>query len=399
MRIAAFALLLTAVLPCRPAPPPAQLASAGSRPPDPGSRTPDREQRFPLRVEGTGFVDSSGKAFQWRGTTAFQLAEMIASSREQQAIAYLDWAKSEDLSVVRVLLMAQHLFKLTPEAGRQALPRLLDLAKARGIAVEAVALADTKDVRIDFDAHVREIGRIALEKGNAFVEIANEPGHATQDVKLHDPGFAKRLASLVPDPVLVALGSVEYGEGYGQAGDYATTHLPRGSKGWEHVHLVAEGVRHVYAMKKPVISDEPIGAGHEFDPGRRDNDPARFAAAAALTRLTGMGATFHYEGGLYARLPTGRETACLAAWRMGLALLDGVSTEGEFAHGERAARVAKPTTSAADQRVYARVGANDAVVLVVGSDPVTLEWASGWKVVRLAAVPGASVAIAARNGQ
>ena len=323
---------------------------------------------------------------------------MIANGREREAIAYLDWATSEDLTVVRVLLMAQHLFQLTPEGGRKALPRLLDLAKTRGIAVEAVVFADTKDVKIDFDAHIREVGRIALEKGNAFVEIANEPGHPTQDVKLHDPAFAKRLADLVPEPVIVSLGSIEYGEGYGHAGDYATTHLPRGDKGWEHVQLLTEGVRHIYALKKPLISDEPIGAGPAFDPGRRDDEPARFAAAAALTRLIGMGATFHYEGGLYARIPRGREAACLAAWRLGLALLDGAPVDGEFASGERAARVAKAAGASADHHLYARVGARDAVVLVVNAGgPTTVEWASGWKEVRHASVPGAYVAIAARD--
>ena len=53
---------------------------------------------------------------------------MIASGKEAEAAAYLDWAKSQDINVVRVLLMAQHLFELTPEAGRAALPKLLDLA-------------------------------------------------------------------------------------------------------------------------------------------------------------------------------------------------------------------------------------------------------------------------------
>jgi hypothetical protein len=257
---------------------------------------------FPLRVEGTAFVDASGKPFVWRGITSFQLAEMIAHGREQEATAYLEWAKSEELTVVRVLLMARHLFELTPEDGRRALPRLLDLAKARGLAIEIVALADTKDRNLDYDAHIHEVGRIALEKGNAFVEIANEPGHHTQDPKLHDAAFAKRLADLLPEPLVVALGSFEYGEGYA-AGDYATTHVPRGDREWDHVYEIAAGSDRVAQLKKPVVSDEPIGAGPEYDPGRRDNDPSRFAAAAALTRLVGMAATFHYEGACTRRSP------------------------------------------------------------------------------------------------
>src|SRR5688572_13766526 len=204
---------------------------------------------FPLRVEGTGFVDATGQPFVWRGITSFQLAEMIARGREQEAVAYLDWAKSEELTVVRVLLMARHLFELTPEDGRQALPRLLDLAKVRGLAIEIVALADTKDRSTDYDAHIREVGRIALDKGNAFVEIANEPGHHTQDPKLHDAAFAKHLADLLPEQLIVAFGSFEYGEGYA-AGDYATTHVPRG-EGWNHVLDIAKGAGRVRSLKKP----------------------------------------------------------------------------------------------------------------------------------------------------
>ncbi len=284
---------------------------------------------FPIGVKGTAFVDAAGKPFEWRGITAFRLAEMIANGREQEAAAYLDWARSEELTVVRVLLMAQGLFKLAPDAGRTALPRLLDLAKARGVAVEVVAFADTKDVPLDYDAHVREIGRIALERGNAFVELANEPGHPTQDSPLHQAAFLQRLAAQLPEPLVVALGSIEYGDGFASA-DYATTHLARGEKDWDHVLAVPERLKSVIALRKPLVSDEPIGAGPEYQPGRRDNEPSRFAAAAALTRFVGMSATFHYEGGLQAAIPAGREAACLAAWQLGLALLKDMPLDGEF---------------------------------------------------------------------
>ena len=307
--------------------PTAQTPSASLRPPSRRRSRPAQtgspqapvslQPAFPLRVDGTGFADAAGRPFLWRGITAFRLAEMIAAGREQEAVAYLDWARAERLNVVRVLLMAQHLFKLAPEAGRAALPRLLELAKERGIAVEIVAFADTKDVAVDYEAHIREVGRIADEKGNGFVEIANEPGHPTQDARLHDAAFAKRLADLVPDRVIVALGSVEDGEGY-SAGDYATFHFPRGQKDWDHVLSLSDGARRVRELKKPVVSDEPIGAGPEYLPGRRDNEPSRFAAAAALTRLAGMAATFHYEGGLQAKIPT--RAAKPHAWPPGVAV-------------------------------------------------------------------------------
>ena len=69
---------------------------------------------------------------------------------------------------------------------------------------------------------------------------------------------------------------------------------------------------------RPVVSDEPIGAAREAVPGRRDNSPAQFRAAAKATRAAGMYGTFHYEGGLQARIPEGVELACFNAWMDGL---------------------------------------------------------------------------------
>lgn len=341
---------------------------------------------FPIRIEGRRFVDAGGRPFQWRGITSFQLAEMIAGGREAEAAAYLDWAKVQDVTVVRVLLMAQHLFELTPEAGRAALPKLLDLAKERGIAIEVVALADTRGVKIDYEAHVREIGRIAMEKGNAFIELANEPGHPTQSDQVHEPAFLRKLAALLPEPLVVALGSFEYGEGFA-GGDYATTHVPRGDEGWDHVYEVATRAERVAQLKKPVVSDEPIGAGPEYQAGRRDNDPARFAAAAALTRLAGMEATFHYEGGLYSRIPAGPEAESLSAWKDGLELVGPPRHEGEFLPPDAVSRIA---TIDSPGRAYARVTSGQATILIVNpGDSASITLQPEWKEAGRKAIPGA----------
>lgn len=360
--------------------------------PLPPSR-PARQTPHPtFRTAGTTFVGPTDQPFHWRGITAFRLAEFIATGREPEVVAYLDWASLQRLTVVRVLLTAQHLFKLSPEQGLSALPRLLDLAKARRLAVEVVALADTGGATFDYDPFIRDVGRIAAEKGNAFVEIANEPGHPTQDRRLHDPLFVKRLAALVPEPVPVALGSAEYSEGYA-AGDYITFHFPRGTREWDHVYGLAAGASLVARLKKPVVSDEPIGAGAAFQSGRRDNDPARFAAAAALTRLAGMGATFHYEGGLQARIPTGREAECAAAWRKGLALLDGAALEGEFLEGDRLAPVAKITGA----RAFGRVSGSRATLLLLNARAgMSVKWKAGWRESGRSAVPGAQLIAATR---
>lgn len=280
--------------------------------------TPDASQAPAPRVKpaGTEFRQASGRTFPWRGITAFRLAEQIASGREADAAAYLDWTAANDVTVVRVLAMAQHLFKLTPADGLRALPRLLELAAQRNIHVEIVALADTAGLNLDLDAHVEAVGKIAAAHPNAFLEIANEPFHPTQDPRLHDRATLARLAALVPDDVVVAYGSDAPGNSGG--GDYVTVHMPRGQDAWDHVLALGAGRELVEKYGRPVVSDEPIGAAATFDAGRRDNAPDRFRAAAMLTRAAGMHATFHYEGGLQARIPEGIELACFKAWLEGL---------------------------------------------------------------------------------
>ncbi len=278
-----------------------------------------------LRIDGTLFVNADGSRFHWRGITAFRLVEMAANGREVDAAAYLDWAAQNGVSVVRVLTMARHLFELAPADGLRGLPRLLELAGHRGIHVEVVALADTREFETAaLEAHVAAVGRIAAAHPNALVEIANEPFHPTQHASLHDRTTLDRLARLVPAEVVTAFGS-DAPESSG-GGDYVTVHMPRG-EGWAHVRALSQGAALVRQYGRPVVSDEPIGVAAEAAGGRRDNSPERLRAAALLTRMTGMHATFHYEGGLQARVPEGVELACFNAWMEAWRLLPaGIET-------------------------------------------------------------------------
>lgn len=280
-----------------------------------------------LEVRGTAFATPDGTPFPWRGITAFRLAEMVAAGNDDEAAAYLDWAAANGVTVVRVLAMAQNLFQLSPEDGRRALPRLLEMAAGRGLQVEVVALADTAHFEVDLDEQVRAIGEIAGKHPNAIVEIANEPFHRTQHPSLHESSTLIRLAKAVPEEVLVAYG--EYSDAAPVA-DYLTVHTPRGGEPWDHVLSLAEGHGLVERHRRPVVSDEPIGAAPQLRPGRRDNSPERFRAAAILTRMAGMHATFHYEGGLHAKIPTGIELACFRAWLDGWRQLPATFTPERF---------------------------------------------------------------------
>ena len=340
-------------------------------------------------MDGTGFRQAS-TPFEWRGITAFRLLEQIAYGREPEAIAYLDWARAGKVTIVRVLAMAKHLFQLSPADGLKVLPRLLTLAAERGLFVEIVALADTADTSLDLTEHVKTVGAIAAAHPNAIVEIANEPWHPTQDPRLHDPAFVKVLADVVPAQVPVALGSIEGAEGYAAGGRYATWHSPRSNagEGWGHVLELAGGAGLVTRWQKPVISDEPVGAADTLVPGRRDNEPARFAAAAALTRIAGLEATFHYEGGLQARIPAGKELECFEAWSRGLDAVASLPAGGRFVSSADVASIADVAGSRA---VFARLYDKELWVVLVDPGEVRIAWKAPWREGSRVALPGVLV--------
>jgi hypothetical protein len=280
-----------------------------------------------------------------------------------------------------VLAMGQGFMNLSPADGMGALPRLLELAAKHDLHVEIVALAGTRDAPVDLDQHLADIGRIAEGFDNAIVEIANEPVHPSQSADVHRPEVLTRLRTRVPGSVPAAFGSVERGDGFA-AGDYITWHVPRDDRfdGWGHVLAIAEGDELLRRWNKPVISDEPIGAGPRYEAGRRDDSPARFRAAALLTRLAGLGATFHYEGGLQATVPTGRELQCFQAWNEAWTLLPSdLERSGTFRRaGDELAAVAEVRPDKA-LAVFERQRGNTVwVVIVRPQADFSLRWRSGW---------------------
>ena len=190
------------------------------------------------------------------------------------------------------------------------------------------------------------------------------------------------LAARLPAEVPVALGSVEADDGFAGP-DYATWHSPRnsGQDGWGHVLRLADGAELARKFKMPVVSDEPIGAGSRYEPGRRDDVPARFRAAALLTRLAGLGATFHYSGGLQARIPEGRELQCFDAWNEAWALLPAdVEIQGTFALSGTTEAVVQAFDRATGYGVFERIAGSRGWVLAVGPGDPALRLAAGWSV-------------------
>ena len=351
-----------------------------------------------LRVDGTRLLTASGSTFQWRGITAFRLVDYVADGQDAEAVRFLDWAAAQQLTIVRVLAMMGGQFDLRPEDGRRALPRLLELAAARGLYVEVVALAGTADIPVNLREHIDAIASTLARHPNGLLEMANEPVHPSQSAEVQNPAVLKGLADRVPPEVPVSLGSIERGDGFG-AGGYITWHAPRdsGRGGWGHVLALADAADLVSRWKKPVISDEPIGAGEAVQPGRRDSDPGRFRAAALLTRLTGAGATFHYERGLHARVPEGRELACFAAWNEAWTMLPaGVEAIGTFRAAGGEASVVRDLDRDAAIGAFERGDERHAFVLVLGDRTPPIALAEGWTIAQTRRFDGGTLVTAER---
>jgi hypothetical protein len=271
-----------------------------------------------LAVRGIDIVCSDGGRFHWRGVTAFALLEQIARGRPADADAYMRWASATGFNLVRVLAMADVLFKLAPGDGRRHLATLFRMAGERGLYVEIVALADTARLGMT-PAGLREqvagVGEIAAGHPNVVVQIANEHYHPTQSRELHDPAALRELARLIPSSVLHTESAAAEDAAAQPQGMYITRHLSRSGSPAGMIDRV-QLLRGLAAEAgKPVVNGEPIGAAERDEPGRRLADPGFFRELARRTSAAGLaGGTFHCEDGLFARVPGPIQQACARAW-------------------------------------------------------------------------------------
>lgn len=263
-----------------------------------------------LRIEGaTATID--GRPFVWRFATAFRLVDLVADDNEDGAARFLDWLQVTGFSGARVLSALCCWFDLKPADGERALPRLLDMAAARGLYLEVVALAGTRDSQISADqmaVHVAAVGAICdTHPACAGIELANENAHPSQRPELSDPTFLQRLRASIPGGVPVSMGSNCCGQPDDRApyagGSYLTVHTDRSDARWPRVGRLLQVRQAADASGLFAVDDEGIGAGEQDEPGRRSNDASEFFARGVLSRILGLGATFHFDDGLQASLP------------------------------------------------------------------------------------------------
>ena len=275
-----------------------------------------------VSARGTALVCADGSVFRWNGVTAFALLEQLAHGRRGEADAYMRWARAAGFNLVRVLAMADVLFKLPPEEGRRHLDTLLTVAAGHGQYVEIVAIADSARLGQSpggLRDHVAEVGRVAAAHANAIVQIANEHYHPTQIRALHDPPMLTALSALIPPAVLHTESASADDTAMRPQGMFITRHLSRSGSPAEMLDRVPLLGRLASKAGKPVVNDEPIGAAERDQPGRRLSDPAFFRELARRTSAAGLaGGTFHCEDGMFARVPGPVQQACARAWVDGM---------------------------------------------------------------------------------
>jgi len=340
-----------------------------------GPRTAGR-----LGAAGRRLIAASAAPFDWCGLTAFRLAEMLARGRRGEVEATLEFCARHEVTVVRVLARARHLFTLSSAEGLRALPELCRLAATRGIQVQVVALADTAGLtRAALVAQLRDVGALCDAHDNAILECANEPYHGTQSrwVMPVVAEFAGPARAMWAQGAARRDGSAELARG-----TWVAAHLARRGERWAREARVAVLGELSCRTGKFVVSNEPIGAASRAEPARRDDEPEAFRAQALLARLAGVGATFHYEGGLRGRLPEGRELACFLAWREGFQAVP-VGLEGPLvpvgAPDSPVARVESGTPAGA----WSATNGDRGWTVVLGrTDAVRLAWRDRWRAVR-----------------
>jgi hypothetical protein len=298
-----------------------QLRADSVRPPD---AAPLQHPATCGRVSGRGtaLVCEDGSVFRWNGVTAFALLEQTAHGRGGDARVYMRWARATGFNLVRVLAMADVLFRLPPEEGRQHLDTLFRVAAGHGLYVEIVAIADSARLGQsmgDLRHQVAEVGRVAAAHANAILQIANEHYHPTQVPALHDPAALTALAALIPKPVLYTESASADDTAVRPQGLFITRHLSRGGTPAEMAARLSLLGGLAMSTGKPVVNGEPIGAGERRVPGRRLADPRVFRDLARRTIESGLaGGTFHCEDGMFARVPGPVQQACARAWVDGM---------------------------------------------------------------------------------
>ena len=270
----------------------------------------------PLRVE-QGRLRNDHGWLHWRGLSEFSALHLVRTGSEGELIRRLDRAQACGRNGIRVLMMARNMFDLAPSMVGYwlAADRMVALAEAHGLYVEACLFADAQDVMPD--AHSRQVLTLAFaawcrEHPTVFPQLCNEPfkngftGATDPELLALADQFAANYGKpfSIGDPqdvvddkatgeplrgALTTLGQrsavlVLHGERKAQDARWApwVDHL----KGFDEVYHNGTGTYRIH--------DEPMGAASVTIDARRDSRGEAHLAAALVCAVMGVGFTYHY---------------------------------------------------------------------------------------------------------
>lgn len=308
----------------------------------------------PLRVSGRGFASPAGR-FDYREVSGFALYSLWLQKRFAEIDAFLS-AMAPYAAAVRPVLTLDGDFwngrgyHCGPDMPGfyDELPAFAAHCAARGFYVRfcmvgaiepfgGVWFPDRRDVWTpDLDARVRAyleraVPMIGLAT-NALIELANEPGQIGLRSSFDKVMGWGRLAKRLAPHLLMNFAAVD-GPNDGDTtfiaapADFVDTHIHRMKEyephdGWNGWLWVKRSSEHPIFDNDhmPAMSGEPINFGSVGVGGRHDVEasPAIAMAYGATSRLRRYLTNFHFEDGLWCRVPNAETIACLEGWKRGL---------------------------------------------------------------------------------
>lgn len=268
---------------------------------------------LPLQT-GTRIFMAGSDPLRWKGVSAFPLADLFAKGED--ITPFLRYFGDLGYNVLRVWPYVPNppwVPGWNPPDNATFL-NFIEACRNAGFYVEVTLLTDDDPARVPW---AQQFVEFLVDRGMSSVvttmafEIGNEPlTNKHIDVAALKP-ICERYGLVYSSGI--------YEDPAQSFGSYLTTHTPRDSEWPRKAHDLLEfwagGGPEAPSNpphKVPVVADEPIRPDQA---GYAERD---FYAYAATCSLLGAGATFHYEGGKFGRLPNAQEAACAEAFAAGL---------------------------------------------------------------------------------
>jgi hypothetical protein len=267
-----------------------------------------------LSVSG-GRLVAGGQPFALHCISEFSAAHLCRTNQEGEFVRRLDRAHAAGRNAIRVLSMAEYLFKLQPtQAGYwAALDRMVALAGQREMYVCLDAFADAQVVMpsaADRASFLKDWAAFVLAHPNVLPSMVNEArknGWSEAD----DPALLQLAAQFKSKAPGIAFSISDPLDGDTPEESAETTRILKMLAGLapiavlhpsrkEDITIWRRWLNHERGFAEVDLGgcfkfvQEPMGAASTRQPGRRDNDPEAQLVGACIAAVCQMGYCYHY---------------------------------------------------------------------------------------------------------